>query len=248
MNLIKTKSFNLAVITAGDPDSAKLALVLPGRLDTKDYPHMKSHVAYLAQRGYFAVSFDPPGTWESGGNIEIYTMSNYLKAINELIQYYGNKDTFLVGHSRGGSMAVLAGMQNPLVTKFIAIMAACSYAPGKYNGNPDEDWKKVGYKVNKRDVPGKNNEFVEYRLPYSFLEDSSQYDMYDELKLCRKPKLFIYGEHDQLVLPHLAQEIFNASAEPKEIVSIDSDHNYREHNFLIEEVNHLIGNFLESYP
>lgn len=247
MSLIKTKSFNLAVITAGDPNSDKLALVLPGRLDTKDYAHMKSHVQYLSQRGYFAVSFDPLGTWESEGDISLYTMSNYLATINELIFYYGNKPTFLVGHSRGGSMAIIAGMRNKLVTKFVAIMSAGSYAPGKYKGNPDSDWKKIGYKINKRDLPEDNNKFIEYKLPYSFLEDSSQYDMYNELKLCHKPKMFIYGDSDELVDAKLAMEIFAVSAEPKEIFSIDSDHNYRIHEHLINEVNNLIGKFLDKY-
>jgi hypothetical protein len=41
----------------GDQDAAKLALVLPGRLDTKDYAHMVSAVDFLSARGYLAVSF-----------------------------------------------------------------------------------------------------------------------------------------------------------------------------------------------
>ena len=70
MNLIKTESFQLATYSQGDSESKKLALVLPGKLDTKDYSHMKSHVKYLAIMGYFALSFDPPGTWESKGDIK----------------------------------------------------------------------------------------------------------------------------------------------------------------------------------
>ena len=65
MNIIKTKTFELAAYTKGDQNSPKLALVLPGRLDTKDYIHNTSLVDYLSRRGYFALSFDPPGTWES---------------------------------------------------------------------------------------------------------------------------------------------------------------------------------------
>ena len=110
--LVKTKNFKLAVYTKGNPNSAKLALVLPGRLDTKDYVHMRSHVNYMASKGYFALSFDPPGTWESPGDITLYTMTNYLKAINELIDHFDNKPTFVMGHSRGASMAILSGLRN----------------------------------------------------------------------------------------------------------------------------------------
>ena len=58
MNLLKTESFELACNIQGSETAGELALVLPGRLDTKDYPHMKSHVEYLASRGYLALSFD----------------------------------------------------------------------------------------------------------------------------------------------------------------------------------------------
>src|SRR3989338_8571987 len=123
MQLIKTASFELAIYAHGEKTSSSLALVLPGKLDTKDYPHMKNHVGYLSARNYLALSFDPPGTWESPGGIELYTMTNYLKAINELIEYFGNKPTVLMGHSRGGSMAMLAGVQNKYVTHIIAVMS-----------------------------------------------------------------------------------------------------------------------------
>lgn len=84
MTLIKTASFELATYTAGDPRANKVALILPGRLDTKDYVHMQSHVRHLADEGYYALSFDPPGTWESPGDLSIYTTDTYLQAVYEL--------------------------------------------------------------------------------------------------------------------------------------------------------------------
>lgn len=207
---------------------------------------MLDHADYLAQQGYFSVTFDPPGTWESPGDISIYTMTNYLQAINELIEYYGNRPTLLMGHSRGGSMAVLAGLRNPFVEKFISIMGACSYAPDKYQADPDGEWQRLGYKINSRELPGKDNEFVDYQLPYSFAEDAKQYDLYDELRTCQKPKLFIYGARDQLVSPVLAEEIFAAASEPKELAMIDSDHDYRHNNESIKEINFLVRDFLQK--
>ena len=115
MSLIKTDSFELAIYSRGNPQADKFALILPCKLDTKDYFGMIRHVNYFADRGYFALSFDPPGTWESHGDIELYTMTNYLMAINEVVKYYGNKTTIIIGHSRGGRMAVLAGTTNPYI-------------------------------------------------------------------------------------------------------------------------------------
>jgi len=58
----QTRSFKLAAYIQGKPTADGLAIVLPGKLDTKDYAHMQSHVDFLAERGYLALSFDPPGT------------------------------------------------------------------------------------------------------------------------------------------------------------------------------------------
>ena len=87
---IKTKSFELAISTRGEKNSTRLAIAIPGRLDTKDYLNFTSHIEYLANRNFLAVAFDPPGTWESRGEIESYTTTNYLKAVDELIEHFGN--------------------------------------------------------------------------------------------------------------------------------------------------------------
>ena len=100
MKILKTKNFELAVYEKGDFNSPKLAIAIPGRLDTKDYIHNTSLVDYLASRGYFALSFDPPGTWESPGDMSLYTTTNLIKSVNDLIEFFGNKPTLLAGHSR----------------------------------------------------------------------------------------------------------------------------------------------------
>lgn len=249
MNLIKTKNFELACNIKGDETAQKLALVLPGRLDTKDYPHLKSHVEFLASRGFFAISFDPPGTWESPGDISLYTMTNYLKTINELIESFGNRPTFVLGHSRGGSLAALAALENQHVTHFVSVMGNYSYAPSLYDSRgSSETWKTQGYLVEKRDDPKNPLQNRLYHLPYAFLEDSHKYDLSQGLSHCLKPKLFIYGTQDITVKPETMKKSYELSAEPKEIASIDSDHNYRLRPHFIQAVNELVGKFLDKHP
>lgn len=246
MSLVKTKSFELAIYSKGNPTSDKLALVLPGKLDTKDYTHMISHVNLLADLGFLALSFDPPGTWESSGDIELYNVTNYVKAINELISYFGNKPTFVMGHSRGGSMAMLAGITNPTISAFAAIMSY-SYKKG-FKASNEDDWKKDGFIISTRDLPpGGGPKTKEFKLPFSFLEDQKQYDMEEGLKMCPKPKLFIYGTKDILVPAEKVKEVYEMAGKPKEIYELDSPHDYRLNNFSIEEVNKVIENFLKKY-
>jgi pimeloyl-ACP methyl ester carboxylesterase len=241
MKLIKTTSFELAVYEKGITKADKIALVLPGRLDTKDYPHTRSHVDFLASKGYYALAFDPPGTWESPGGIELYTMTSYLKAMKELIELLGNKPTVLVGHSRGGSMAMLGGTTIPQVTHFVAIMSRPSASI------PDDEtgYKKAGKDISYRDTPPNNSEHqVKFELPYSYFEDAAQYNMTEDLKSCTKPKLFFYGLQDKLVTPDSVKEMYEYAAEPKQIHELNSEHDYRKHPEIIEEVNEVISRFL----
>lgn len=246
MKMITTPSFTLAVYAKGNAKYNRFALVLPGRCDTKDYAHMQSHVEYLADRGYFALTFDPPGTWESSGDIKMYTMTNYLKAINELIEHFGNKPTFVMGHSRGATMSMLAAIKNPHVTAFAAIMPA--YPKGGYKSLDAKDWKRRGYVIEKRDLPpGGGPEIKEFKLPYSFFEDSLRYEMTQDLQQIAKPKLFILGKHDEIVPADRIRELYQTVASPKELYELDADHNYRLHKSLINEVNQIVGTFLDTY-
>ena len=236
--MIHTKSFGLAVYQQGDIDAEKLVLCLPGRLDTKDYAHMRSHVDFLAEKGYLAVSFDPPGTWESDGDIALYTTTNYLKAIDELIEYFGNKSTVVLGHSRGGSMAILAGITNPHVTHFIAVMS--HYAPSERPDVTEE------VRVSYRDMPPgikPTEEKKAFHLPMTYFDDSTEYT---GLETCIKPKLFFLGKEDNMVLPDDVRESYELAAEPKQLYELDSEHDYRYHPTAIKEVEQVVFEFLQK--
>ena len=246
MNIIKTKSFELAVYAKGNPSSLKLALVLPGRLDTKDYVHNTSLVDYLASRGYYALSFGPPGTWESPGSIELYTTTNYLEVVDELIEHFGNKSTLLAGHSRGGTIAMLAGPKNSHVTHFIPIFSYYG-APS----DPEEERIVDGKVMSYRDLPPgntKTREQKEFGLPLNYFEDGKQYNTLPSLKDCTKPKLFFYGTEDDMTEAEDVKKAYDESAEPKMIHSINSNHDYRYRPEAIKEINKVIGLFLDKYP
>lgn len=243
---INTKSFNLAIYKQGDETSEKLILLLPGRLDTKDYAHMRKHVDLLSKKGYLAISFDPPGSWESGEDIKSYSTTNYLKAVEEIIEYFAYKPTILIGHSRGGSLAILGGTRIKHVIGFIDVMGNPTYKPENYV--VDKKWKEDGFTIEKRDTPKEyEEEYVEFKLPFSFIEDSLQYDMLPDLKKSTKPKLFIAGLQDTLVSKEKIKEGFEISHESKQYTEIDSGHDYRFNEYKIEEVNTIIEKFLENY-
>jgi len=236
--IIKTKSFELAIYKRGDENAKKLALVIPGRLDTKDYAHMKSHVDFLANKGFLAVSFDPPGVWESKGDIVEYTTTNYIKSINEIINYFGNKETILVGHSRGGATAFFAGIQNDLIMCVVAIMSPTNVAP---MSKEDEG---RGFRISSRDDP--NGGKRTFNLPKEYFSDAQKYDLLSEISKYKKPKLFIFGEKDTMVKPEMVKELFEKASEPKQITSINAEHDYRLDPNMIKKVEEIFEEFLEE--
>lgn len=218
MKIIRTKSFELAAYEKGDEGSSKFAIVIPGKLDTKDYVHNTSLVDFLATKGYFALSFDPAGTWESPGDIELYTTTNLIKSVNELVEHFGNKPTLLAGHSRGGTIVMLAGPKNLYVTHIVPIF---SY----YGASSDPADERIvdGKVMSFRDLPPgntKTKEQKEFGLPLNYFEDGKRYNALDGLKNCTKPKLFFYGVEDDINDPEDVKVAYQESAEPKEITRI----------------------------
>lgn len=245
MQLIKTKSFELAVLTEGNPKSDRIAITLPGRLDTKDYANFPSHLKYLANKGYLAIAFDPPGTWDSPGPIDLFTTTNYIKAVNELIEHFGNQPTLLMGHSRGGTVAMLTAPKNPCVSHLIAINSS----PG---GPIDVDAPVPGeIRVTYRDMPpGKirTKKQKRFDLPYKYFEDGNRHNALDGLKYYTKPKLFFFSTDDEFFGPKEGKQIVDVCAEPKSIHELNSKHDYRLNPQAIDEVNRTVGEFLQEYP
>lgn len=243
--VITTPTFQLAAYVKGAADSARLAIVLPGRLDTKDYAHMRSHVDFLSEHGYLALSFDYPGTWESPGDIGLYTTTNNLRAIDELIEYFGSKPTLLMGHSNGGTLAMLAGTVNPAVTHIIAAMSGTG-GPTTV-GVPKPGEKAV---LSLRDLPPGTTRTAakkEFLLPIGYFDDLAKHDATEALRACTKPKLFFYGTQDVLINPRSIKKTYAVSADPKQLYELDSEHDYRLHPGIIKEVNRITGEFLRIY-
>jgi len=206
---------------------------------------MRSHVEFLAERGYYAVSFDPPGTWESDGDINLYTTSNYLKAIFELIEYFDSPPTFIMGHSMGGSMSMYAAVRSDTVKAFAAIMSAPSFVREDNYDERVTRWQEAGIKLSYRDLPDDPAKKKEFRLPFSFSEDSRQYTAIEDLKTLTKPKLFVAGNKDTSVPVQIVKDAYRLAANPKELHILKSGHDYRRHPRMIKEVNQIVGNFLQ---
>lgn len=139
---------------------------------------------------------------------------------------------------------MLAGTKNSKITHFIPIFSYYG-APS----DPEEDRIVDGKVISYRDLPPgttKTNEQKKFELPLNYFEDGKQYNALHSLKNCTKPKLFFYGVDDDMNDPEDVKKAYEESAEPKMIHPLKSDHDYRYHPEIVEEVNKVVGLFLDK--
>ncbi len=242
---LKLKEFTVDAYVSGDKNAEKCALILPGFLDTKDYEHMRSHVDSLAEKGYYALAIDFPGTWQSSGDIADYTITNCLNVAQEIVTMLG-RPTLLVGHSNGGRLALQIASENSQVTGVIAIMSPLHVLRSNNQTERMQRWKASGERLIKMDVSSRPEQFQEFMVPYSFLLNSEKYPVTEYISSVKQPKLFIAGKRDQVITPAEVKESFLLAIEPKKYELIDTDHNYRRDPRAVTKVNHLIIDFAEQ--
>ncbi len=240
--IIKVAGFDISVCIKWDVNAVKLAIIIPWKLDTKDYKHIQSHQDFLSKKGFLTVSFDWPWIWGGWWNIEDYTTTNNIKVINWLIEYFGNKKTILIWHSKGWNLAMLVWTENESVLWFVLIMSPWFEKDKKRF--PDLKRKKNWY-ISYRDNP-KWWELVSFDLPYSILEDEVIYCVKDSLKKHQKKAFFIVWKQDTIIDPKLVKNLFEISSGVKEYFEIDAIHDYRKDLKMVNEVNNIIWKFVDE--
>lgn len=243
MKIVQTKSFQIAINEYGNSTSDCVAILMPGRLDTKDYINFVKHGEFLAKNGYMAISIDPPFTWDSPGDLQNYTTSNYVRAVNELIEYFGNKTTLLLGHSRGGATAMIAS-SNPNVDAIVLINAA-------YGSPTPPNQKKIidGCLPESRDIPPgdtRTEKRQNFMLPMDYFKDGNKHNPVGALKRFKGKKLLIHATHDEFCSSEEVREIYNSLAEPKSFLEIGGTHDYRLFPEVIEQINQSMLGFIRN--
>lgn len=211
--------------------SKKLAIICPGFLDSKDYTHLKDLAQQLAEAGFEVFRVNPIGTWDSEGDISLYSTTQYLKDIKSVLDFALSEreysEVLLGGHSRGGQISVLYAAQDDRITKVLAIMPSTSKTmtgPRYYN------WEKDGFQISKRDDPHDSNKMVEFKVPYSHVQNRGPWQVLEEVKKVKVPILIVVGLEDKIALPEDIQELYENANVPKKILLLPGvGHDYRKY-------------------
>jgi pimeloyl-ACP methyl ester carboxylesterase len=171
--------------------------------------------------------------------LDLFEQNNYSKEISDVHEmiawiYSVNftnttklkcKELNIIGHSRGGGIALLAALENDKVYK---IASWASIANFDRFGNEEilEDWKREGTK-NFYNSRTKQDMKISYQFYEDFDRNKERFDLENVVKNLTKPLLVIHGKEDDAVGFSHAQRLKNWKSDVELI--------------LVENANHVFG-------
>ena len=249
-----------------------IIVFLHGFKGFKDWGAFDQMAQIWTQKGFlvFKVNFSHNGTTTEkpldfedleafGQNTLTKELSDTATAINFIYNKNSDlpkrniEDIRLVGHSRGGSTAIIYASKDRRISKVITLSAVSDLEKRYFNEEYRKKWHAKGVVIIKN---GRTNQ--DMPLFESFLEDFKKnpqnYDVKEATKKIAKanlPQLIIHGAEDQSVTKQDAEDIYNWSntelnQNAKLVLIEQADHTYNtKHPNLISNIEDLPAPFLE---
>jgi putative redox protein len=180
----------------------------------------------LAERGIATLRLDFTGLGESEGDFSdtnfTSTVSDLLAAADFLIQNYEAPE-IVIGHSLGGTAAIVAASELPSVKAVCTINSPCHPKPVAHQFKYSHE--KILWS-GEADVDIQGRSFV---IKKHFLDDLNSYDMGAVFSKLKAALLVFHAPQDQIVHIRNASFIFELANHPKSFISLDSaDHLIRD--------------------
>jgi esterase/lipase len=219
----------------------KIALLLPGYLDSPDYLHLITFEKRLKELGYAVERLDACNLWKNE-DIENYTITNFIKQIKERVDFYKRQnpeEVVLIGHSNGAFTSIVAGARIPEVTKIVSL------CPPPDKEGSEHKWLN-GVRVSKRDLPNDPTKFREFAIPVSHIKDALQYSAVEDVKKIHKPIMIFIALDDTVVKPEWTEEIVKNANNPYVVRQPGMGHDFRhsqeECNIVMNEIEKFLTN------
>ena len=184
---------------------------------------------YLANKGFFVITFNFSHNGVGENKTEFTelekfaknTFSREIRELNEIISAFrndffevkGNTPLGLIGHSRGGAIALLTASKRNDVDAIVTWAAISKI--DRYSKRQNQEWRKKGFFeiLNTR-----TNQMM--RLDVGLLDDiennsNSTLNIENALKNLNRPLLIAHGEQDLAVPISEAEQLYNWSDKSK---------------------------------
>ncbi len=223
----------------------------------------------FSQLGFAFVKFNfshngvGTGDLSSFSDLEGFSENNYSKECHDLSividwvsehQHFADLPIFVLGHSRGGGIALLEGGRNPKVKGVVSLAAVCDFGDRFPLGNAFDEWKNLGVYFVKNARTGQS---MPHRFSFyeDYLQNEANLDIRSAVKTMTKPLLILHAMSDEAVHVSAAMKLkkWNSKARlylyPNGNHTFGTKHPWTE-NDLPESMHHLIHDveeFLKLY-
>lgn len=212
---VQTERHSVAVL-AYEPRRPRGVSIVAGHGYSSSKHNLDFLCSFLASHGYRIYSLDFPGhkLGASGGRLE--NIDDLIDAMGAVVRYARDCEsgpTYAMGHSMGAMTALFTAARDAQVAGAISIATGYGRpsAVEALRGKGVTDFRS-GY-VDGISLP----DLVAGVEPY----------FTDALpRLAGRPQLYVSAQRDAMVTPRSVADLFERACEPKELVSIDSDHTY----------------------
>lgn len=219
-NFLDISSFGLENIS-----NSPCLILVHGFKGFKDWGFFPYLGEYYSKKGFFVLSFNfshnGVGSSESDFNeldkfanntisLEVSELTEIINAYDE--GFFGNNNSnkiILLGHSRGGAVALLSSLVNKKPSYYILLASVAKL--DRYTERQKNEWRKKGYF---EIINSRTNQIM--RLNVCLLDDIEN-NLNDKLSIekaaknLNKPLLIIHGEQDLTVPVIEANMIYNWS-------------------------------------
>ncbi len=209
----------------------------------------------LAERGFMVLRYDKRGVGQSGGRIETVTLQDYADDVIAIIKWLGKRDDVdprrmaVVGHSEGGSVAMIAATREKKIASLVLVGATGSTGAELVLEQqrhqldllklPDlERQQKIDLqqKVHAAVITEKGWEGVpdevRRQADTAWFKSLLQFDPARVMQQIKQPILIVQGDLDTQVPPHHAELLAELARKRKNRPPVEAVH--------LPGVNHLL--------
>jgi len=170
-------------------------------------------------------------------DLDAFAENNYSKELQDLddvINHFTSNNSIyknnidiqnitLIGHSRGGGIAIIKASEDPRITKLITWASVCAFGKRTSTTGDLEQWKKDGvkYVLNSRTKQNMPHNFQFY---LDYINNKARLDIEDCCKRLTVPYLIIHGIDDPSVSFEEAKSLHHWNPESTLLALPDTNH------------------------